>query len=262
MALITYLNLPMSSWLSACLSVSPSGCAYEQVDLSNYKSIFDSSLFALLPLWFNSDYQFHLQYLPIPLPLRNKAANRLKRRFKTNQTCRVFHLLRVSTTFLFILLSPCFACLYSCSGSGSFSSSSSSSVFFHSFLLFCVSRARIKIVFVCGSACWFRLLSEMWNAKWEMENATRGQERSVASGGGGSKKKGKTYYVCYYNAISFVFLFGLRFALLWTFSLNFSALASLKCRLPLPRPRLCHRPSVVGAVAKLKYHKFELITVE
>lgn len=33
--------------------------------------------------------------------------------------------------------------------------------FFHSFLLFCVSRARIKIVFVCGSACWFRLLSEM-----------------------------------------------------------------------------------------------------
>lgn len=33
-------------------------------------------------------------------------------------------------------------------------------------------------------------------------------------GRGGSKKKGKTYYVCYYNAISFVFLFGLRFALL------------------------------------------------
>lgn len=43
---------------------------------------------------------------------------------------------------------------------------------------------------------------------------------------------------------------------------TFPQLASLKCRLPLPRPRLCHRPSVVGAVAKLKYHKFELITVE
>lgn len=208
-------------------------------------------LLRLLLLWFpfNSGYQFHLQYLSIPLPLKDKAGNRLKSRFKTNQTCRVFHLLRVSRTFLFILLPRSLLLilllllvllLRLC--------------FLHSFLLFCVSRARIKIVFVCGSACWFRLLSEMWNAKWEMENATRG-------GGGEDKKKGKTYYVCYYNAISFVFLFGLRFALLWTFSQLFCARfsqVSPASATPSPAPP----PPLVGAVAKLKYHKFELITVE
>lgn len=129
-------------------------------------------LLRLLLLWFpfNSGYQFHLQYLSIPLPLKDKAGNRLKSRFKTNQTCRVFHLLRVSRTFLFILpllflLLLLVLLLRLC--------------FLHSFLLFCVSRARIKIVFVCGSACWFRLLSEMWNAKWEMENATRGEGEVV-----------------------------------------------------------------------------------
>lgn len=187
MALITYLNLPMSSWLSACLSVSPSACAYEQVDLSNYKSIFDSIFFALLPLWFNSDYQFHLQYLPIPLPLRNKAANRLKRRFKTNQTCRVrvFHLLRVSRTFLFILLSPCFACLCSCSCF--FFSSSSSSVFFTHFCFFVFHALALKlylsVALLAGSGCWAKC--EMRNGKWKMRQEGRGGVWWVGEGEGG-----------------------------------------------------------------------------
>lgn len=77
-------------------------------------------------------------------------------------------------------------------------------------------------------------------------------------GGGGAKRKEKL--ITCVIITQFLLCFFLVCALLcFERSLNFSALASLKCRLPLPRPR---RPSVVGAVAKLKYHKFELITVE
>lgn len=127
----------------------------------------------------------------------------------TNFTCNIFQFLSHSKTklpialrgalrptkhaeyFIFWEFQELFFLSFSPPTSPACATSSPPSQFFHSFLLFCVSRARIKIVFVCGSACWFRLLSEMWNAKWEMENASRGQEEDGEERREGEQKERK-----------------------------------------------------------------------
>lgn len=185
MALITYLNLPMSCWLSASLS--------PHLPARMSKSISATIRASSAP----SDF---LCYLRDDSPAT----------VTTNFTCNIFQFLFHSKTKLPIALRGAlrptkhaeyfifweFQQLFFLSFPLSLPpacapSPSTASQFFHSFLLFCVSRARIKIVFVCGSACWFRLLSEMWNAKWEMENATRGQEEEGVWRGEGEQKERK-----------------------------------------------------------------------
>lgn len=155
----------MFSLHSTCLSTS--ACSYAHIDLSyNYKCNYysfvcyycDSRLTVATNFTCNI-FQFHFHS-------KTKLAIALRVALKPTKHAEYFifwefqELFFLSLLLLLFLLLLLVLLLRLC--------------FLHSFLLFCVSRARIKIVFVCGSACWFRLLSEMWNAKWKMRQEGEG----------------------------------------------------------------------------------------
>lgn len=125
------------------------------------------------------------------------------------------------------------------SSSSSFSFSCSSfffaCVFFTHFCFFVFHALALKlylsVALLAGSGCWAKC--EMRNGKWKM--------RQEGRGGGRTKRKEKL--ITCVIITQFLLCFFLVCALLcFERSLNFSALGSLKCRLPVPRPRQPHRP--------------------